>query len=164
MDLLTPNPGLMVWTTLTFFILYGVLYKFAWGPLTKALDERQKKIQESLEQADKAREQADESLQKYEEMMKEARQEAQELIDQSKQTADALRSDILKKAEADANAQLERAKKEIDLERDKAIAEIKVLAVELSMSATTKAIGKALDKKDHEKLITEALNEMGESN
>ena len=164
MDLLTPNTGLMFWTTITFFILYAILYRFAWGPLREALDERERKIKESLEQAEIAQAKAESSLQKQEEIIAKAREEAQALIEKGKSTAETLREDIVKKARQEAENLLERAKSDINLEREKAITEIKKLAVELSIAATTKAIGKALSPKDHEELILQSMQEMGEVN
>lgn len=164
MDLLTPNTGLMFWTTVTFLLLYVILYRFAWGPLREALDEREKKIKESLEQAELAQAKAEESLQRQEEVIIKAREEAQALIEKSKKAGETLRDDIVKKARDEAEKLLERAKSEITLEREKAVDQIKTLAVELSIAATTKAIGKALTPKDHEKLILQSMQEMGEVN
>jgi F-type H+-transporting ATPase subunit b len=52
--LVQPDPGLFIWTIITFLILLGLLAKFAWGPLLKALDERHATIRKSLDDADKA--------------------------------------------------------------------------------------------------------------
>jgi len=164
MELLTPNTGLMFWTVMTFLILYIVLYRFAWGPLREALDEREKKIKESLDKADLAQAKADASLQKQEEIINKARDEAQAFIEKGKKTAETVREDIVKKARQEAETMLERAKNEISLEREKAIDEIKRLAVELSIAATMKAIGKALSPKDHEQLILQSMQDMGDLN
>ena len=158
------NTGLMFWTAVTFLILYIILYRFAWGPLREALDEREKKIKESLEQAEIAQAKAAESLQKQEEVIAQARDEAQALIAKAKSTAESMREEIVRKARQEAEAQLERAKKEISVEREKAISEIKRLSIELSIAATTKAIGKALSPKDHEDLILQSMQEMGDVN
>lgn len=164
MDLLTPNTGLMFWTAITFFLLYAILYRFAWGPLREALDERERKIKESLEQAEIAQAKAEQSLQKQEEIIKKAREEAQALVEKSKKTAETMREEMIKKARQEADGLLERAKNDISLEREKAITEIKRLSVELSIAATTKAIGKALSPKDHEDLILQSMQEMGDVN
>ena len=44
--LLQPDIGLMFWTALNFLILAFLLAKFAWKPLMKALDDRERKIKE----------------------------------------------------------------------------------------------------------------------
>lgn len=164
MDLLSPNFGLMFWTSITFLLLYVILYRFAWGPLRAALDERERKIKESLDKAELAQAKADESLKKQEEIIRQAREEAQALIEKGKRTAEALREEIVSKARQEADTLLQRAKSEITLERQKAVDEIRRLAVELSIAATTKAIGKALTREDHEALILQSMQELGEMN
>ncbi len=164
MELLTPNPGLIFWTIVTFVVLVLVLGKTAWGPLIQLLDEREQKIRESLEKAEIAQKQADEAISKQEELLAEARDEAQEIIARSKKMAEGLKEDIISKAKAEADSMLERAKREITLEREKAVDELRRLAVDLSITATKKVIGKALTEKDHEKIVSESLQEMGDLN
>ncbi len=164
MELLTPNTGLMFWTVVTFLVLLLVLRKTAWGPLLQVLDEREQRIRESLEKAEIAQKQADEAISKQEELLARAREEAQEIIARSKNMAEALKGDIVSKARAEADNLLDRAKREIALEREKAVDELRRLAVDLSITATKKVIGKALTEKDHEKIVSESLQEMGDLN
>jgi len=164
MDLLIPKEGLMFWTTLTFLLLYLILYRFAWGPMRETLDERERKIRESLEKADMVQAKADEAMKKQEVMFMEARQQSQEMVVKAKATAQSMRDEIIKKARDEADSLLERAKSGIMLERQKAIEEIRELAVDLSLAATQKAIGKALSGRDHQNLVADSLKEMGELN
>ena len=164
MNLLTPDTGTIFWTAVTFLALLWVLKRLAWAPLVSALDERESRIRDSLEKAEQARLEAEQSLAKYQEMIENARQESQELIAKGKKTAESMREELIKKAHGEAEALLERAKREISLEREKALDELKKLAVDLSLAATKKAIGKALTPKDHEELVKQALKEMGEAN
>ena len=46
MDLVTPDIGLIVWTSISFAILYLILKKFAWGPILGAVNEREQSIKE----------------------------------------------------------------------------------------------------------------------
>ena len=62
------DPGLFVWTILTFLLLFALLAKFAWKPLLKALSEREEKIRSSLEQAEEAQ-------QKLEQLVADGRQD-----------------------------------------------------------------------------------------
>lgn len=163
MNLLTPDTGTIFWTAVTFLALLWVLKKLAWAPLVSALDERENRIRESLEKAEQSRAEAEQALAKYQEMLENARQESQELIAKGKKTAESMREELIQKARAEAEALLERAKREISLEREKAVDELKKLAVDLSLAATEKAIGKALTPKDHEMLVKQALKDMGET-
>ncbi|HMY44659.1 MAG TPA: ATP F0F1 synthase subunit B, partial [Leptospiraceae bacterium] len=55
LSLLSVNPGLAIWTTLTFLLVLGVLHRFAWQPIIQALDERAGKIQSDLDRAEAVR-------------------------------------------------------------------------------------------------------------
>lgn len=56
------DPGLFVWTIVTFLLLLLVLAKFAWNPLLKILKEREELIQSSLEDAEKAQQELSSTL------------------------------------------------------------------------------------------------------
>lgn len=164
MDLLTPDTGLMFWTVITFAILYIVLGRFVWKPVGEVLDEREARLKDSLEKAETAQKNAEEALKKNEEMIAQARQEVQELIAKGKKTADSMREEIIANAKNEAATLIERAGKEIKLEQEKALDEIRKLAVELSISATTKVIGKVLSEKEHQQLVSQSFKDLGELN
>ena len=78
--LVQPDPGLFIWTILTFLILLGLLAKFAWGPLLKALDERQAMIRKSLDDADQAQQDLAGLQEKSAQLLAEARAEGQSIV------------------------------------------------------------------------------------
>ena len=74
------DPGLYVWTILTFLLLFFLLTKFAWKPLLKALAEREEKIRSSLEKADEAQQKLERLGAEGEEIIGKARAEAQSIV------------------------------------------------------------------------------------
>lgn len=164
MDLLTPSGGTIFWTTLTFLLLLYVLTKVGWKPVLSMLDEREKKIRESLELAEQAKAVSQQTLAEQTQLLEAARKEAQELLARNRKAAETTRDEIVKKAQSEAEQLIAKARREIDLSRDKALEEIRDLAVELSMQATNKLIGKSLDAKDHQALIDESLQKLGDLN
>ena len=80
---ITPNPGILIWTLITFFIVLGILKWKAWGPLMKALDDREKRISDALNAADKAKEEAQKVSSDYEEMIAKAESEKQKILTQA---------------------------------------------------------------------------------
>jgi F-type H+-transporting ATPase subunit b len=161
MELMTPSTGAIFWLILTFAALLYILRKLAWKPLLQMLDEREGQIRASLEQAEKAGQEAKKTLAEQSAILDAARKEAQEILAKARQAAEVTKAEVVQKATAEATQVAERAQREIQLSRDKAIADIKALAVELSMAATSKLIGKSLDKKEHEKLISESVQKAG---
>lgn len=164
MDLLTPSGGTIFWTTVTFLLLLFVLTKVGWKPVLSMLDEREKKIRESLELAEQAKAVSQQTLAEQTQLLEAARKEAQELLARNRKAAEATRDELVKKAQSEAEQLIAKARREIDLSRDKALEEIRDLAVELSMQATNKLIGKSLDARDHQALIDESLQKLGDLN
>ncbi|HOY43135.1 MAG TPA: F0F1 ATP synthase subunit B [bacterium] len=164
MELMTPAGGTIFWTTLTFLLLLFALTKVGWKPILNMLDEREKKLKESLELAEQAKIASQKTLAEQNELLETARREAQEILARNRKAAEATKEEIIKKASSEAEQLIAKARREIDLSRDKAIEEIRDLAVELSMDATAKLVGKSLDAGDHQSLIDESLKKLGDLN
>ena len=151
------DPGLFVWTRITFLILLGVLTRFAWKPLLKALETRENEISQSLEDAEKAKQELERLSAESDEIIAKARSEAQGIVSEGKKAAEQLTATTLNKAKEEAMANLSAAKEQIKIERDKAIVEIKGEVVNLSLSIAEKLVKKNLSKEDNKSLIDESL-------
>ena len=155
------DPGLFLWTIVTFFIVLAILKWKAWGPLINALDKREEDIREALASAEKARQNAEKASSEYEDMMRKAQAEAQQIVSEGKATGERVKSDIQSAANDKANEIIEKAKAQIDAERRKAIQEIKSSVVDLSMDAAARVIERNLDSDDNRKLVDQALEGIG---
>ena len=153
-----PSPGIFLWTLISFFIVLGILKWKAWGPLMKALDDREEKISSALDAASKAKEEAQKVSSDYEEMIAKAESEKQSILSQAKKDADSLREKKESETDMKCNDMLEKAKKEIDSEKAKALKEIKSVAVNLSVEAASKIISKNLDSDDNRKIAEDTIN------
>ena len=151
------DPGLFVWTIITFLILLGLLSKFAWKPLLHALEKRENEIAKSLEDAEKARKELDRLTSEGDEIIAKARSEAQAIVGEGKKAADQLKESTLSKAKETAAANLDDAKEQIKMEKEKAIGEIKGEVVGLSLSIAEKLVKKNLNEEDNKSLINESL-------
>ena len=151
------DPGLFVWTIITFLILLTLLSKFAWKPLLNALEKREDEITNSLENAEKARKELERLTTEGDEINAQARSEAQAIVSEGKKAADQLKESTLLKAKEEAVTNLEQAKEQIQVEKDKAIAEIKGEVVGLSLSIAEKLVKKNLNEEDNKSLINESL-------
>jgi F-type H+-transporting ATPase subunit b len=159
-SLLDPEPGLMVWTVVTFAVLLAVLWKFAWRPLLNALEHREKTIQSAVESAQKLKDEAQKLMEEYQRQLNQAREEARAIVDEGRRDADVLRKDIEEKAHEQARQAVERAQREIALASDKAIDQLRREAVNLSIEMASKLIKQKLSAKDHQDLVRTALQEI----
>lgn len=156
------DPGLFVWTILTFLLLLTVLAKFAWKPLLKMLKDREELIRSSLDDAEKAQSELARLNAEGEEIINKARAEAQEIISQGKASATKMKEETLNDAKEKARSVAEDAQKQIQVEKEKAIAEIKGEVVNLSLSVAEKLIKKNLSPEDNKALIDESLSKVKE--
>ena len=83
--LLDVNPGLMIWTVVTFILLLFILKKVAWKPILNSLNERETFIKDSLDKAEKARIEAEKMFEENKANLEKAEEEAQKVIDQGKE-------------------------------------------------------------------------------
>ena len=155
--LVQPDPGLFIWTIITFLVLLGLLAKFAWGPLLKALESRQEEIRKSLDDAQQAKQELERVNQESAQIVNRARVDAEAIITQSRSDGDRLREEIKQKARAEADHIVKNAERQIQLETSRALEQIRREAVDLSVMIASKIIQRNLSREDNERLIDEAL-------
>ena len=144
---------------ISFGILLALLLLVAYKPVTKMLDDRSKKVKESMEQAEFIKQQVAKTEQMVQEQLAQARKQGQDLVAQSAQIGERLREEARQQARQDAEAIIARARTEIRAEREEAIAKLREEFVEIAIQAAEKVINKALDKETHRQLIQETLEE-----
>ena len=164
MELIIPGTTEMFVNLVAAAILFIVLGKFAFPPITKMLDERANKIRESLEKAEDTRVEAERLLEEYKVQMAEARGEATRVIEQGRKVAESMKAEILAKAKEEAEAEKVKAIAAINAEKEAAMTEIKGQVADLSVAVAGKIIGSSLTKADHEALIDKYLAEVGSLN
>jgi len=161
MELLTPSGGTIFWTVVIFIMLMFILKKVAWKPILQTLEEREQRIQDSLDHADSAKEEAEKLLTEQKALLEAARTESQHIIAKSRKAAELAKDEIIDQARVEADRLLVNAKREIVLSRDKAVEEIRDLAVEISLSATSKIIGRSMGKREHKVFVDETIEQLG---
>jgi F-type H+-transporting ATPase subunit b len=161
--LVQPDPGLFIWTILTFLVLLGLLAKFAWRPLLQALDSRQEAIRKSLDDAQLAKLELERLQRESAQIIREARVEAESIVSRSRSDADRLKEEIKQTARAEAATIVQNAGRQIGLETQRALQQIRHEAVDLSVMIASKLIQRNLSKEDNEKLIEEALRQVSKA-
>jgi F-type H+-transporting ATPase subunit b len=158
--LVTPDPGLFIWTILTFLVLLGLLAKFAWKPLLAALDQRQQMIAQAVEDAKKAREEIERVRQESVHVLNKARVDAEAIVSRAQSDASAFNEEMRQKAIADGQAIVQRAEKQIELEKNRAIKDIRRETVDLSLAIATKLLHRNITKDDNLALIDETIKQI----
>jgi F-type H+-transporting ATPase subunit b len=153
-------PGLMVWTIVCFAIVVFVLKRFAFGPIQQIIDERRKRIRQSIVEADRAREEARKLLEEHRALIGEARSQAEEILSEARKIAESQRARVREEAEADRQRRLEETQRQIEQATQSALGEIRREVANLSLLAAEKITRKSLTGADQQRLIDEALAEI----
>lgn len=142
-----------------FGILFVLLYLVAYRPIMRMLDERSRKIKDSMEQTEYIKEQAAQAEQEAEKRIEAASQEGQEMVTRAVRTGEDLRQKAEQEAREEAEALISRARTEIQRERDEAIDEVRKAFADLTIRAAEKVIDRSLDKEAHREIIDKVLEE-----
>ena len=138
--MITFDPGLIIWTTIIFTILLVVLKKFAWKPILKSVDERNKSIKEALSAAEKAKEEMASLNADNEKILAEAKKERDLLLKEAREIKNNIINDSKKEANIEAEKIMSLAKEQIANEKMKAITELKNTVAQLSIDIAEKNI------------------------
>ena len=161
--LVQPDPGLFIWTILTFLGLLFALKKLAWGPLLEALETRQNAIRKSLDDAQQAKNELERLNAESARIIQQARVDAEGIVSQGRVDGERLREEIRTKARTEADNIVKNAERQIQLETSRALEQIRREAVDLSAMIASKIIQRNLTKEDNERLIDEALKQVQSS-
>jgi len=153
------NLPVLVAQIINFLILFGILYLVAYKPILRMLDERSRRIKESMEQAESIKEQSARAEEEVKKELGEASREGQERIARAARVGEEVKQKAQAEARQEAEALIARARSEIQRERDEAIGEVRREFADLTILAAGKVIDRSLDKEEHRQLIDKVLEE-----
>jgi F-type H+-transporting ATPase subunit b len=143
----------------SFLILFGLLYLVAYKPLMRMMDERSRRVKESIDQTEQIKEQAELAEKETAKRIEEASKEGQKLVERAMQAGEEMKLKAKEEAKKEAETLVSRARSEIERERDDAIGELRKEFADLTIMAAEKVIDRSLDKKTHRQLIDKVLEE-----
>jgi F-type H+-transporting ATPase subunit b len=153
-------PGLMIWTLIVFGITLFVLWKFAFGPIQKMIDERRARIRQALDEADRARAEARRLLEEHRELRAGARGEAEEILSEARRVADSMRERVREETDADRQRRLEETRRQVEAETQRALEQIRAEIANLALVAAERVTRQSLDRPDQRRLIDEAIKDL----
>jgi len=161
MDLVSPNPGLILWTALTFLILLYILKKYAWKPILQAVTDRENSIESALLKADAVREEMARLTSENESLLKQARAERDAILAEATKVKNQIISEAKEAAQKEGARQIELARVEINNQKAIAMADVKNQVATLSLDIAEKVLRKQFeDQKKQDDLVKELLKEV----
>jgi F-type H+-transporting ATPase subunit b len=155
------NLSLLVSQLVNFSLLVGLLYLLLYKPVLRMLNQRKERIARSLADVDAARESAARAQQEYDRKVAEAQRKAQEIIAQAAQSGEQVGTEIKAEAQREAEAIRQRAREEAAEEKARVLADAQSQIASLSMLATERVLGQAVDERLQRRLIDQFLTDLG---
>lgn len=157
------QPVLLAAQIVNFLIILFVLKKFFYKPIVKMLDDRKKRIEESLQNADLIEEKLQKTEEKTAEILEKARIQAQEIIQESKTQAQKIFEDATTESRDTAEQILSQAKVEMTKEKETMKKELEKETMTLVSEVVQKVLGKTLKSSEKQNLTQKAMAEMNKS-
>ena len=158
--LVQPDPGLFIWTILTFLFLLALLSRFAWKPLLAALQARQDRITQALEDAQRAQDEMERVKRESAEIILQAHVEANTIVTASRTDAERVREETKQKARTEAAGIVASAQRQIETDALRARNEIRREAAELAVAIASKLIRRNISVEDNRVMIDEMIGSL----
>ena len=158
--MLDVNPGLILWTILTFAIVLAVLRAVAWKPLLAALNAREESIRRALREADDARTQATVLLEENRRLLAGAEEKSQQIMSEGRAMGERLKAELLEKGNAASRHMIDQAKEEIRREKEAALVQLRTEVGDLAIAAAGKILDANLDTPKQRELAEAAIRDI----
>lgn len=164
-QLLKFDPGLMIWTVVVFVLTLVVLSKIAWGPLLKALDDREKRIHDALTKAEQAQRAAEEAIAQAKSNSDAALRKADDLVKEARVEAQLMRQKMVDEAKAESQKTVEQGLNRIAAEQRIAMGEIRRTAADLAIRAAAQLVKSSMTEQQQREIVEDFLRDLpGDSN
>ncbi len=157
------DPGMMIWTWITFFFVLAILSKIALKPMLSAIQSRDDEIKNNLENAEKQRKESESLLEQHRKLIAEAESQAQTIIKENQALAEKKKQEIIEQARAEYEKQLQKAQGDIKREKEKALDSLRAEVADLAIGAAQKIIIQDLDDPKHYKVVDEYIKSLSQS-
>lgn len=152
----------MIFAWINLVILYVFLKKLLFKPVKNMIDSRQKEIDDMYSSAEAAEASANEMKAEYEEKISSADAESEEILRRAVRRAELREEEIIKEADKKAARIMERAEEQIELEKKRAVNDVKDEVSSIALGIAEAVIERDIDKNDHNSLIEDFIDKLGE--
>lgn len=156
-SIVSPEPGLIIWMSVTFLTVLFLMAKFAWKPILKMIKDREHSIEDALASAEKAKAEMAALTSKNEQILAEGRMERDRLMKEAREIKEAIIAEAKSKAQAEAEKIMATARETIKNEKMAAITELKNQVAQLSIDIAENILKQELAGEDKQKALINTL-------
>lgn len=164
MELLLPKLGLILWTLIAFGIVFFILAKYAWKPILKSLDEREKNISDSILSAENVRKEMTALKSENEALLAKAREERSQMMREAKETRDKIIQEAKEQARKETSKIVADAQSVIHQQKMAAITDLKNQVGNLVLEVSEKVLRRELNNKEEQEKYIQQLAQNVELN
>lgn len=143
-------------------VLYFILKKLLFKPVTSFLKTRQEEVAKTIEEANKSKFEAEEYKKEHLKKIEEAKEEGRAIVNKAVKRSEEKAQEIIEEAKIESKKLIETANSQIELEKQKAVHELKREVSDMAILVASKLIQKDMNKQDHENTIEDFIKEVGE--
>jgi len=155
-----PAGNEILWGTLSFFVLFGVMWKFAFPAVAKSMQARTDRIRNNLDEAQKVRTEAEQILADYQRQLADAKGEANRIIEESRQAAEQLRADMVTRADEEVAELRRRNTADLQTAQERALSQLQNQVRGLAIELAEKVVGANLDRDRNLILVDQYIAEL----
>lgn len=161
---LTDVDSVLFYTTLILFALFALLLsKFAWGPLLKAIEEREKSIKDTITASEKANSEAQALLAQHKELVRQIGAEREAIVKKATKEAEEFKADLLARTRSEAEELTRRAKEQIEREKTIAITKLREEVADLAVLGASKIVTSSMSPEAQKKLVADFVQTLPSS-
>lgn len=161
--ILSFNPGFAIWVAITLVFFIWLMNKYAVPPIMNALEEREKRIKDSLESAEKALAKAEKISEENKKALREAEAKAQQLMKEAKEEAELIRAERIEKAKKEAEQLIENARNSIEQDKKQALVDLRNEVAKLAIESASRIIDSELDEAKNNKLVNSFIDDISKN-
>lgn len=152
--------GTILMTLISFLLVIFIVYKFAWKPISKIMNERENFITKELQDAKSARQSSQEDVEKAKETVEKSMAQAQNIVQNAKQHSDEITTKIMEKAQTEVDEMRTKANKDIQRQRKQFHQEMEESVVRISVMMAQKVLEREISQEDHRQFIHEYIERL----
>ncbi len=157
------QPGVAIWTLIIFGLSLPLMVKFVFGPITRALEERDQKVERAAVAAEEARKRAEEAVAKAQQELEQSRAEARQRVQEAVDRATRQAQEEVQKARVEIQRERQKAAEDIEGAKRRALLEIRNEVVDLSIASASRILKKDVDDEAHRQIVDKFLGATQES-
>ena len=156
---LSPSLSELIIGTISFLIVFAVLYRVLMPRIQQTLTERTDQIEGGLQRAEEAQREATQTLEQYQAQLAEARHEASRLRQEAQEEGARILAELRERGEAERQRLVAAAHEQIEADRAQAIRALRTEMGALAVELASRVVGESLDADARQRRVVDRFLE-----